>query len=56
MLTQGVGDGFKRATRYSPELDRSGNAAEAFNGTADIVKTSSARQEKLSAQAMPCRV
>ncbi len=38
MLTQGVGDGFKRATRYSPELDRSGNAAEAFNGTADIVK------------------
>lgn len=38
MLTQGVGDGFKRVTRYSPELDRSGNAAEAFNGTADIVK------------------
>ncbi|EPI8154600.1 polymorphic toxin MafB class 2 [Neisseria gonorrhoeae] len=38
MLTQGVGDGFKRATRYSPELDRSGNAAEAFNDTADIVK------------------
>lgn len=38
MLTQGVGDGFKRATRYSPGLDRSGNAAEAFNGTADIVK------------------
>ncbi|HFA5870106.1 TPA: polymorphic toxin MafB class 2 [Neisseria gonorrhoeae] len=38
MLTQGVGDGFKRATRYSPELDRSGNAAEAFNGTADIIK------------------
>ncbi|HFA6011712.1 TPA: polymorphic toxin MafB class 2 [Neisseria gonorrhoeae] len=38
MLTQGVGDRFKRATRYSPELDRSGNAAEAFNGTADIVK------------------
>ncbi|EMT4436285.1 polymorphic toxin MafB class 2 [Neisseria gonorrhoeae] len=38
MLTQGVGDGFKRATRYSPELDRSGNVAEAFNGTADIVK------------------
>lgn len=38
MLTQGVGDGFKRATRYSPELGRSGNAAEAFNGTADIVK------------------
>ncbi|MEY6517745.1 polymorphic toxin MafB class 2 [Neisseria gonorrhoeae] len=38
MLTQGVGDGFKRATRYSPELDRSDNAAEAFNGTADIVK------------------
>ncbi len=38
MLTQGVGDGFKRATRYSPELDRSGNAAEAFNGAADIVK------------------
>ena len=38
MLTQGIGDGYRRATEYNPALNKLGNAAEAINGSADIIK------------------
>ena len=38
MLTQGIGDGYRRATEYNPALNKLGNAAETINGSADIIK------------------
>ena len=38
MLTQGIGNGYRRATEYNPALNKLGNAAEAINGSADIIK------------------
>ena len=38
MLTQGIGDSYRRATEYNPALNKLGNAAEAINGSADIIK------------------
>lgn len=38
MLTQGIAGGYRRATEYNPALSRFGNAAEAVNGSADIIK------------------
>ena len=35
---QGIGDGYRRATEYNPALNKLGNAAEAINGSADIIK------------------
>lgn len=53
---QGIGDGYRRATEYNPALNKLGNAAEAINGSADIIQMSLMQKVRLSEQAMLYKV